>query len=81
MMFSNAFFELSLSKIAEKVHSSVVKESIKDELIFHISRYSTAIVSREKVEFVKEVKDESVVIKRGRGRPKKDEFLPPKTAC
>ena len=69
--FSNAFLEFSHSKTAEKVHSGIVKEDLKDELIFHTSRDSTAIVSREKVAFVKEVKDESVEIKRGRGRPKK----------
>lgn len=76
--FSNAFTEFSNSKLPERVHGSIVKDCLENELVFHISRDSTAIESREKVDFkVKEVPTETTP-KRGKGRPKKGEILLPK---
>lgn len=76
--FSNAFAEFSRSKLPEQVHANMVQSVLTNELIFHISRDSTAIESREKVEF----KNAEVVgpsaPKRGRGRPKKGEIVAPK---
>jgi len=76
--FSNAFLEFSEAKLPERVHEFMVKDALKNELVFHISRDSTAIESREKVEYKKEDVIAPVGPKRGRGRPKKGEIVPPK---
>lgn len=73
--FSNAFAEFSESKLIEIAHGAMVKNALENELVFHISRDSTAIESREKVEF--KAKDETAP-KRRRGRPKKGEIVLPK---
>ena len=57
------------------MHESLVIKELSNELIFHISRDSTAISAREspiKKEFVDEKP------KRKRGRPKKGEIVQPK---
>ena len=73
--FSNAFADFSESKLIEVAHGTLVKSVLEDELVFHISRDSTAIESREKVEF--KSKDEAAP-KRRKGRPKKGEIVLPK---
>jgi hypothetical protein len=77
--FSNAFLEFSQSKLPEKVHGDLVKDALKDEIVFHISRDSTAIESREKIKYSNENVSIFTEKKRGRGRPLKGEILPPKT--
>lgn len=71
--FSRAFAEFSDSKIGEKYHNKMIENHIKDEIIGHISRDSTAIESRETPTNKK--KDIVKKSKRKRGRPRKDEII------
>jgi len=70
--FSRAFAEFTQNGIARIVHKSLVKEHLKDHLVGHISRDSTAIEAREKPQKKKEIAGESSA-KKQRGRPKKGE--------
>ncbi len=45
--FSRAFEEFATSCLAERVHESLIKERLGNELIGHISRDSTAIPARD----------------------------------
>lgn len=45
--FSRAFDEFATGRLAERVHESLIKEHLGDELIGHISRDGTAIEARE----------------------------------
>jgi IS5 family transposase len=73
--FSNAFAEFSASKICERIHSSLVANTLKNDLVFHISRDSTAILSREAPPPKKKNVEN---IKFPRGRPRKGtERIPP----
>jgi hypothetical protein len=66
--FSNVFAEFSKSKICERIHSYLVTSNLKDDIVFHVSRDSTAISARE----APPPKKEPVVkVKMPRGRPKK----------
>lgn len=47
--FSRAFAEFAEERLAEKVHEALIKETLGDQLIGHVSRDSTAIFAREKV--------------------------------
>jgi transposase len=69
--FSRSFQEFSESRLAERVHSSLIKNSYEEELVGHISRDSTAIEAREKV--VKKVTVVEDKPTRKVGRPKKGE--------
>ena len=87
--FSRAFAEFAADGLAERAHAALVKETLGERLIGHISRDGTAIESREKPVKkvgVKEVPAEATVPaldmtpvevqaapKRKRGRPRKDE--------
>ena len=46
--FSRAFAEFSASRLPERVHEALVRESYQTELVGHLSRDSTAIEAREK---------------------------------
>jgi hypothetical protein len=46
--FSRAFAEFADSRLAERVHESLIKEHLGQELIGHISRDGTAIEARER---------------------------------
>lgn len=73
--FSRAFDEFAQSGLADRVHESAVKEYVGDDVVWHVSRDSTAIDARERP--VK--KDAKIVAskpKRKRGRPKKGEVRP-----
>jgi len=70
--FSRAFAEFAQNGIARIVHESLVKEHLKDRLVGHISRDSTAIKAREKPQKKKKIAGESSA-KKQRGRPKKGE--------
>jgi hypothetical protein len=65
--FSRAFAEFAKSRLPERVHETLIKNSYTTELVGHISRDSTAIVAREKA--IKKATAETVTTKRG--RPKK----------
>lgn len=73
--FSRAFAEFAKSKLGERVHAAMVENSLKAELIGHISRDSTAIEGREKP--VKKAPKEKAK-PRKRGRPAKGEQRKPK---
>jgi hypothetical protein len=47
--FSRAFAELAISGLIERVHASMIKDTLGDQLIGHISRDSTAIEARETI--------------------------------
>jgi hypothetical protein len=63
--FSRAFAEFANSALADIVHERLVKAYMGEELVWHISRDSTAIVAREKA-LPKQEKQ-----KKKRGRPAK----------
>jgi hypothetical protein len=69
-IFPRAFAEFAESGIGERVHEALVERCLKQELVGHISRDSTAIEGREKP-VKKAVKQKSEPKKRG--RPKKGE--------
>ena len=46
--FSRAFAEFALSKLPQRVHEALIKKTLKDEIVIHNSRDSTAIIAREK---------------------------------
>ena len=73
--FSNAFSEFAESGLCERIHAELVKKSLQDTLVFHVSRDSTAIVARESAEKKPKPKPKE---KRPRGRPKNGETAAPK---
>jgi len=75
--FSNVFSEFADSDLPERVHEALIKETLKDEIIFHVSRDSTEIVAREKPAKKDQV-PKLCKPKRGKGRPKKGELVEPK---
>lgn len=72
--FSRAFGEFSSIKLPQKVHQSLVKTLLSNQLIGHISRDSTAIEAREKPSKVKLKLVKKNKTKKKRGRPKKGEI-------
>jgi hypothetical protein len=48
--FSRAFAEFAKERLAAKVHETLIKETLGDQLIGHVSRDSTAIHARERVQ-------------------------------
>lgn len=76
--FSRRFEMLAQCHLMEQAQNCMVKEYLKDHIVGHISRDSTAITAREKpVNRKKDVKEVKKA-KRKRGRPKKGEKVPPK---
>jgi len=73
--FSRGFAEFSQNGIAQIVHESLVEQHMKDHLVGHISRDSTAIEAREKPQKKNKaaVASSTQKLKRKRGRPKKGE--------
>jgi hypothetical protein len=74
--FSRAFEEFSTSELLQRVHASMIKDTLGEQLLGHISRDSTAIEARESI--AKQGKAEVAPAKaKGKpGRPKKDEVRP-----
>ncbi len=72
--FSRAFAEFAKSDLGARVHDALVNRCLKDQIVGHISRDSTAIDGREKI-VRKAVKQECAPKKRG--RPKKSEKREP----
>jgi hypothetical protein len=66
--FSRAFAAFAHSELAQKLHQSVVAATQKDRLVGHISRDSTAIPARERVD---DKPKHQTLPRRKRGRPKK----------
>ena len=67
--FSRAFEEFSIGQLPSLIHEAMIRDNLKDKLICHISKDSTAIEAREKP--VKKRKKKQS--KHGRGRPRKGE--------
>jgi hypothetical protein len=72
--FSRSFAEFSESGLGDRVHEALVERCLKDQIVGHISRDSTAIEGRERPA-KKSVKQECAPKKRG--RPKKSEKREP----
>jgi len=72
--FSRSFAEFAESGFGERVHDALVERCLKDQIIGHICRDSTAIDGREKT-VKKTAKQRSGA--RKRGRPKKGEKREP----
>ena len=69
--FSRAFEEFSIGNLPSLIHEAMIRGKLKDKLICHISKDSTAIETREKP--VKKQKEKQPKLRRG--RPKKGEIL------
>ena len=74
--FSRAYAEFAVSDVPGRVHEALIKRTLGDHLVGHISRDATAIEAREKP--VKVEKPQEQVPKRKRGRPRKGEVVPEK---
>ena len=74
--FSRAFEEFAKTGLLDRVHEALVKHYLGDEVVWHVSRDSTAIEAREKPVRKQENSKEGKP-KGKRGRPKKGEESPP----
>jgi len=77
--FSRAFAEFAAQGLPERVHEQLVRRHLQDHIVGHISRDATEIEAREKPP--RRSSDDPpppAPPKRKRGRPRKDEVLPPK---
>lgn len=72
--FSRAFGEFAETQLAERVHERLIKSTMGEIVVGHISRDSTAIESREKPK--KKEKKEKKKDRKKRGRAKKGEEKP-----
>lgn len=72
--FSRVFTEFSLIGLPARVHEALVKESLSDHLVGHISRDGTEIKAREKAVPAEKKEKEA----KKRGRPQKGESRTPK---
>jgi hypothetical protein len=81
--FSRAFAELARSGLLDQVHAAAVQKYAGEVIFWHVSRDSTAIPARERVqpnpdrEAAEAVEAAEPKPRRGRGRPRKDAPLPP----
>ena len=73
--FSRTFDEFAQSGFGDRVHEALVKELVGDDVVWHVSRDSTAIEAREKPA-KKEVKTAEPKRVCKRGRPRKGEERP-----
>lgn len=73
--FSRAFEEFAKTGLPDRVHEALVRHYLSDEVVWHVSRDSTAIEAREKP-VCKKKKPNQPAPKRKRGRPKKGEERP-----
>ena len=77
--FSRAFAEFAAQGLPERVHEQLVRRHLHDHIVGHVSRDATEIEAREKPR--RRSSDDPpppAPPKRKRGRPRKDEVLPPK---
>ena len=71
--FSRAFAEFALSSLPGRLHEALIKRTLGDHLVGHISRDATAIEARERPA---PKPPETPKPKRKRGRPRKGEERP-----
>jgi hypothetical protein len=78
--FSRAFADFANMELPQQVHQALIKKSLKDEVILHNSRDSTAIEAREKTQPKARAEQSGVPIEKSKkkGRPKKGEKRPVK---
>ena len=74
--FSRAFGEFAKTSLLDKVHEALIKDYLGDELVWHVSRDSTAIEAREKPVRKQETSRQERS-KGKRGRPRKGEETQP----
>ncbi len=67
--FSRAFAEFAGAGLAERTHAALVKETLGEQLIGHISRDGTAIEAREKPVKRDKVPEPVSAVAKKRGRP------------
>lgn len=72
--FSRAFAEFAEAGLAERTHAALVKDTLGDRLIGHISRDGTAIEAREKPAKKVGMPKPAPTEKKKRGRPQKGEI-------
>ena len=71
--FSRAFAEFAQARLPERVHAALIAEHLGDQLIGHISRDSTAIITRERAQYNSAAPIETPPsAPKKRGRPRKD---------
>jgi len=68
--FSRVFSLIAESELCQQIHKHMITEHCKDRIVGHVSRDSTAIEGRERIEFFKENK---VKTPKKRGRLRKGE--------
>ena len=78
--FSRAFAEFADSEFPARVHAAMIRSLMRDKVVEHISRDSTAIEARERPERkpkpeTKPETSDPEKPKRGRGRPRKGEVV------
>ena len=76
--FSRAFAAFAAQGLPERVHEQLVRRHLHDHIVGHISRDATEIEAREKPRRRSSDDPPPPAPKRKRGRPRKDEVLPPK---
>lgn len=77
--FSRAFDDFASTDLPGRVHAALIDKTMKEEIILHNSRDSTAIEAREKPKTQTETPDvlENKEQPKKKGRPKKGEERPP----
>ena len=76
--FSRAFAAFAAQGLPERVHEQLIRRHLHDHIVGHISRDATEIEAREKPRRRSSDDPPPPAPKRKRGRPRKDEVLPPK---
>ena len=71
--FSRAFAEFAEAGLAERTHAALIKETLGEQLIGHISRDGTAIEAREKPAKKNKAPESAPAVPKKRGRPCKGE--------
>jgi hypothetical protein len=74
--FSRAFDEFAEARLAERVHEALIKTTLGEQLIGHLSRDGTAILARERPARM-EAKAKAPTPPKKRGRPGRNEVRAP----
>ena len=74
--FSRAFEEFAATELLQRVHAGMIKDTLGEQLIGHISRDSTAIEARETIAKKEQTEVAPAKPKYKRGRPSKGEVRP-----
>ena len=79
-LLARAFAEFAAQNLPERVHEQLVRRHLRDHIIGHISRDALEIEARQEKPCRRSPDDSPPPEppKRKRGRPRKDEVLPPK---